>query len=345
MNSQRVIYLDILKILAILLVIFNHSHFYIYNTNGFIGAIHVILFDFCKIAVPLFVMASGALLLGRESSYKEIFCKRIWRVLVPLIFITMIYSLMYGDNVKEFFLALFMNYNDQYNPYWLWYLYMIMGLYILTPFLQKMIKNFTNKDFKWFILLFVIIISIFNILPVITSMFLGEAKNIRGDFVNLFFPVAIGYYVAGYYFSKQQITSKMNLISIITLIISILIGSIFMYYGLFYQNLSYDDMIDYSFITVAIPALCVFIICKYYLNKSLKNERLNQLVLAVSCSVFGVYLFHVFLLEKIYKLGFIQTIFDFNQIIGIFILDILVFIILTVFIYLLRKIPLIKKFL
>lgn len=345
MSKQRIIYLDVIKVLAILLVIFNHSHFYITNASVIYNIVHVILFDFCKIAVPLFIMVSGALLLGKEVSYKDTFCKRVWRVLVPLVIVSAIYSWMYGENIGDFVLALFTNFNGDYNPYWLWYLYMLMGLYIITPFLQKMIKNFKEKDFKWFILLFVIIVSIFNILPLVSLVLFGESRHINSDFAGLLFPVAIGYYVTGYYLSKKVITKKMNIISLIVLLVSVLLGSIFIYYCLFYKNLTYDEVINYAFITVAIPALCVFIILKYYLNKELKSKKLTNLLVNSSLSVFGVYLFHVFLLDKVYRLGVVQVIFGFNQVIGVIVLDALVFVALTVLIYILRKVPIVKKFL
>ena len=149
--KTRIIYLDIIKILAILLVIFNHSHFYITNNTLFENGLHITLFDFCKIAVPLFIMVSGALLLGKETSYKDIFCKRIWRVLVPLIIVTAIFSLMYGDNIKDFIYYLFFGYNDNYNPYHLWYLYMLIVLYLMVPFIQKMIQEFKDNDYKYFL--------------------------------------------------------------------------------------------------------------------------------------------------------------------------------------------------
>ena len=342
--KTRIIYLDIIKILAILLVIFNHSHFYITNNTLFENGLHITLFDFCKIAVPLFIMVSGALLLGKETSYKDIFCKRIWRVLVPLIIVTAIFSLMHGDNIKDFVYYLFFGYNDNYNPYHLWYLYMLIGLYLVTPFLQKMIKNFKEIDFKWFITLFVIVVSIFNIIPLISLVFIDKPSFIKGDFTSLFFSIAIGYYITGYYLSKKEISKKTNIISIIILILSVLIGALFMFF-LLNKGFEYDEIADYSYITTAIPAICTFIILKYYFNKTLKNKTLNKLITITSNSVFGVYLFHVFFLGIVYETDMMQFVFDFNQVLGIFCLDIIVLIFLTIIVWLLQKVPIIKKFL
>lgn len=70
MEKSRKIYIDIIKIVAILLVIFNHtgeSGFLAYQKQGniYIQIIEMCITSFCKIAVPLYFMCSGALLLGK----------------------------------------------------------------------------------------------------------------------------------------------------------------------------------------------------------------------------------------------------------------------------------------
>ena len=72
MERQRIIYLDILKILAIILVIFNHSHWSIANEGTFWNFMQHFLYGVCKCAVPIFIMATGAVILKRETNYKEI---------------------------------------------------------------------------------------------------------------------------------------------------------------------------------------------------------------------------------------------------------------------------------
>ena len=79
-GSKRKIHIDILRIFAALLVIFNHtSGFYYYHTyvNIWESGIFVVLSVITKIAVSIFFMISGALLLGKEESYTVLFTKRI----------------------------------------------------------------------------------------------------------------------------------------------------------------------------------------------------------------------------------------------------------------------------
>ena len=84
-TKKRMVYLDLLKVIAIFLVIYNHSHQYINDTNFLVKFLHYLTYDMCKVAVPLFIMTTGVIFLGRQTSYSEIFCKRIFRVLIPLL--------------------------------------------------------------------------------------------------------------------------------------------------------------------------------------------------------------------------------------------------------------------
>ena len=138
MEKKRFLYLDILKVIAAIFVIYNHAHFYIQSDNDIINFVNLYLFTICKVAVPLFIMTTGVLFLKRETSYKEIFTKRIPRVFIALIIVSMCFSLYKGHNPFWVFLLVFQGDNLEYIPYWCWYIYMLIGLYIMTPFLQRL---------------------------------------------------------------------------------------------------------------------------------------------------------------------------------------------------------------
>lgn len=70
-----------LRIITIALVLFNHT-----ETNGFqLYAItsniylylYIFLTIFCKIAVTIFFMISGGVILGKEESLKDLYKKRV----------------------------------------------------------------------------------------------------------------------------------------------------------------------------------------------------------------------------------------------------------------------------
>lgn len=74
MKIKRTLWLDILKIIACFLVIVNHAGGYVLGNNPSKITIifYCVNFAICKIAVPIFIMVTGSLLLKKESSYNDI---------------------------------------------------------------------------------------------------------------------------------------------------------------------------------------------------------------------------------------------------------------------------------
>lgn len=330
-------------------MVFNHYSFIVTPNSHFAKWLFTIMFTICKVAVPLFVMVSGALLLGKKTTYKEVFTKRIVRVFVPLVVISVLYVYIYSDglnlkNFGSFVLSIFTEYDQTYIPYWIWYLYMLIALYIMTPFLQKMLKNFKDNDYKTFFIIFIVIIGVFNTFGPLTHVFLGEAKTINSHFMVSMFSIAIGYYVWGYYVSKLTINKKMVKYAWITLIVSLLVGMLFVNYGVYHKGLVYNDVIDWSAIFVALISASLFLLFKYYF-KDCKNSKISNIVSVISNSTFGVYLTHVFLYDYLIDVSFIKSILAFNTIVGCLLMVVIAFVILTLLFYILRKVPFIRKFL
>ena len=100
-QNNRYEYLDVLRIIAIVFVLFNHTNgygFFLFSTVENTGAyiISLILSVVCKCAVPIFFMVSGRLLMEREESLRIILKKEyfglqlflfsfLWRCIVQAI--------------------------------------------------------------------------------------------------------------------------------------------------------------------------------------------------------------------------------------------------------------------
>lgn len=151
---RRLAYLDALRIIAAFLVIVNHTNsdvFLSLTPGGAQWWASVLWYYLSRTAVPLFVMISGACLLGRTDSYK----KTIWRIarvlIAALIFAygVFVYDawVNYGlwPRIVDFgtFLSKFwrMEILDDY-----WYVFMYVGLLIMLPFLQRMAGAMRGRD-------------------------------------------------------------------------------------------------------------------------------------------------------------------------------------------------------
>ena len=132
---------DILRIIACFLVIVNHT-----NSDVFLSMApsltwfaSLTYFFLCKMAVPLFVMISGALLLKKEEDYKTFFVKRILKVGIVILLFSFVYYvidvLKTGDAFSMMSFGAHIYKDAITNAYW--YLYLYLGLLIMLPLLQK----------------------------------------------------------------------------------------------------------------------------------------------------------------------------------------------------------------
>lgn len=98
--QQRKTYIDALRIVAILGVLYNHTNrrgycLYAFSEARICQDFYIGIATLAATAVPIFFMISGALLLPKKESLKELFQKRILRmVLVLLVFSGIQYVLL-----------------------------------------------------------------------------------------------------------------------------------------------------------------------------------------------------------------------------------------------------------
>lgn len=125
-------------------------------------------------AVPVFVMITGTLLLNSDKDipYKIIFNKYIWRIFMALIIFGLPMNMLelYSQNIHQnFILVLASSFISLIKgKCWahMWYLYMLIGLYLLLPLFKKFINYSSIVD--EFILLAVLFVMGF-IIPTINS--------------------------------------------------------------------------------------------------------------------------------------------------------------------------------
>lgn len=147
MSGKRVGYLDFLRGAAICLVVMLHAiapyvtDVSLYGSATWYGCI--VLNEFCRMGVPLFFMISGYLLLSvsREETVVGFYKKRLPKLVVPLLIWNVVYYLFSYSavhySVREFF-SLLINNGTSYH---LWYIYALAGVYLLLPFIKKMLAH------------------------------------------------------------------------------------------------------------------------------------------------------------------------------------------------------------
>lgn len=146
-NSRNISF-DIIRILAIFLVMYNHRETYIYFTHVPYMGIQYILAIFgsalCKCGPPLFFMVSGALILRKKESFGQILKHRVLRIIIVMAAVSVFVKITTPDagNLVKIFMT-------DLN----WYLYAYIGYLLMLPFMRILVSNMSLSNMKLFILL------------------------------------------------------------------------------------------------------------------------------------------------------------------------------------------------
>ena len=146
--KNRILYLDIIRVMACLMIIAMHAP--IPNT----GLSSYLLSSDSLLTAPgigLFIMVSGALLLPVSMSTDQFLKKRFSKIACPTFFWTMFYYLVApytetvdrGVGIVSFMSILF---SPQFNDV-LWFMYMLAGLYLLTPVISPWLNRRANRRY------------------------------------------------------------------------------------------------------------------------------------------------------------------------------------------------------
>lgn len=162
-----------------------------------------------RIAVALFVMISGRYVIKSldKMTVKEFYKKRVIRLIIPLIAWSLIYFIFcyfgipgttFGSYMKDFATGF------AFNPLniHMWYLYMLLGLYLVSPILYKFLKG---TEFKK-ALIMGISLCIFGS---ITEMI----KSLTGTNIWIFWWLEfMGLFTLGYVLSEYKVKKKSYLL-------------------------------------------------------------------------------------------------------------------------------------
>ena len=159
--NNYILYADILRAFATVQVVFLHTSaplLYNFNTidlNWWWAG--NIIDSATRPCVPLFFMLSGMLLLGREEPLSLFLKKRLGRILIPFLTWALIYLFIFNDkksgSVVDIGVSFFIKFINGPVYYHYWFMYMIILLYLLTPFLRIYVNNAPSQYTEYFLIL------------------------------------------------------------------------------------------------------------------------------------------------------------------------------------------------
>ena len=185
-----------------------------------------------RFAVPVFVMISGALLLHREYELGDFLKKRLSRIIWPSLFWSLVYiaystydeELCFSTDIgKDVLLVLTQLKNGAY--YHLWYVYMLIGLYLIIPIISRFVRNATEKEVIYFLLVWFAVIAFTQ--PYLSSFW--PQVDVR------YFTGYIGYLVLGHYLAFKELPEVRNKAGLVVFYLmclgGITIGTYFISWG------------------------------------------------------------------------------------------------------------------
>ena len=205
----RVAYLDSLRSLAIFQVVLAHSAVltlaeYPDNLSAWLQANFYHCFS--PDCVPIFVLMSGALTLTRPGKldFTAFYRQRLPKLLIPLIFWTLIYVLW-----KQFVMSAGLAWGEvllrlsegrMYGP--LWFLWRMVGLTLITPYIKVLYDNLSKRQINFFILFWII----FTFIKPITKIYFNVTPGMFQ--YDTLFSLYTGYFVLGAVIHNLELKNK-----------------------------------------------------------------------------------------------------------------------------------------
>ena len=355
LSEERIVFPDLLRILAIFFVILAHV--------GSIGFVrfpvstfnwHVSNFYECltRWSVPIFVMISGMFFLNpqKEIPFAKLYRKNIFRLLVALVFWGILYRtigvVQFAIDSDVTFGAVITKMANEYSkllfgPVWyhLWFLYMIIGLYILVPLIRIFTKSAAKKHYHYLFLIYAVFGSF---LPLINDSLLFANSTLE---INFKIAELMGfgiYFVLGYYLYKFEVSKRARKWIYIAAVVSVAVQIMGTYFVSDKVGIAHQLLFEYSRPNVVIQAVAIFLFVKSTSLKLRIPARAKMTISTLSRYTFGMYLMHDFFNILFAKIGFTVT--CVNPVLAIPLRTLATFILSLVAVWMLDKVPVVKKY-
>lgn len=303
MKKQRVVQLDLIRILACLMVIMMHSPMPIKDGEGGLMAtlLYVGTSYFCAPCIGLFFMVSGALLLPTRETALPFIRKRLAKVVGPTLVASFFYLAVHhflgsgGSWVTE---LLSLPFSAQGTGI-LWFMYTLIGLYLLAPVISGWISTPPNlQELRIYSTLWLVTLCY----PVI-SLFAQTNETNTG--MLYYFSGYAGYFVMGYIlyrypsFLRWRYLAPAFLLSCVAPVACKAMS----------WNVDFYRMFWYTSVFVVVMCMALFKALMQW-GACLKwSEQSKRLIARLSDLSFGVYLVHFFLMRDwLWKCDFISQI-------------------------------------
>ena len=321
--KKKMVWLEMLRIFAVLLVIFNHTGDYGFHYWATLdGGYRYWLFMACAaltvMNIPIFYMISGALLMGKEESIQTVWRKRVLRyalVILIFTFVQYLYLCFTSEDgfretfsVWEWFVTMLSE--NIIVPYW--FLYEYLGFLVMLPLYRRMLQNMKEEEFHYLFLLYIVFTGALPIIEYILTKWhtiLNISFNIAYITGDLLVYPALGFYLI----RKPKPTWKQLAVMWGLSLLCVVYTCLMTEYKLDYaRQLSEARVGTFFKMLICIPAVTVFLTARKLFDTSdgkgiTMHAGVEKLMLSMGSCVFGVYLVEQIFRNLMYDFGMVMV--------------------------------------
>lgn len=331
--KEHLVWIDILRILAIFSVIVQHSATYYFEGGyGNSLAIHA-LNNLSRFHVPSFVMITGVLLLGRDMPPKKIWTKYIKRIAIAFCFWSFLYTtynFAYRWGQVEIIELIKGAIGDfcYGGTRVLWYIVMLFGLYAITPMLSTWVKNAGRQEQIYAV---GILLALSSVLPTLTMVHpLNLLLDTNLERLQMVIPgVLVFFYLAGFIFVKNENLLSKRATQVLAIIVVAVSAAIICGYSIVTQ-----ETLDLNCLPIVGLSLGVFVLVRYRGNHYCDTFKI-VIRNAADCT-FGIFLVHRLIQYLLQLSGAESVLLSLYPVVGVMLYSVVVFFASWILVALLR---------
>lgn len=288
MEKQRYFFLDLARVFALICIIWCHTNvvefdsYFLEKAKCFFG----------RCGVPLFFIVSGYLAFPQKKPLKQYFTQKVKRIVIPFcLWLLIYYVAAYASSKPMVVNGDILNEGSAH----LWFIYVIIGFYIMVPVLNPFLHSVSRKVLKAYLLLW----GITTLYPLILfKLAMPFTENSCLYTFNYLYGY-VGYFLLGNYIQKYGDDTWMLkwVATLLCFVMSIaLVGIYFFVFDC--KTLIVNDYKGLPMLLYTIAMLGLIKRISPYIENSLFRKN----IVSLSIYSFGIYLCHMLVVLYLYPL-------------------------------------------